>query len=132
MNPPATFATGALLLLLFAPRLTAQPDTQAAKRNEMFFKALAGPALVRGGTVEPHWLADGRRFWFRSGVGDPTIFLVDAVAGTKAPFFDEALRQALKPGPASATTPKVPSSASSPWSTARRRPASSTPARVGS
>jgi hypothetical protein len=70
----------------------------------MFFRALGSPFLVRGGTIEPHWLADGKRFWFESRVGKPTIFLVEAATGTKRPLFDEQrLRKSLndhagKPG----------------------------------
>jgi dipeptidyl aminopeptidase/acylaminoacyl peptidase len=93
LNSFARLITGAMIPFL----LGAEPDSVAAKRNEMFLKALGSPLLIKGGAVEPHWLADGQRFWFRSEVGDPTIFIVDPAAGTKKPFFDEMrLRQALK------------------------------------
>lgn len=86
-----------VLLLLLTGHLFAQPDTTTAKRNEMFFKALSGPALIKGGSVESHWLLDGKRFWFRSSDSDPTIFLVDSASGTRTPFFDEArLRKVLE------------------------------------
>ena len=47
---------------------------------------------VFGGRVEPHWFADGDRFWYRSDRADGAreFIVVDAVAGTRRPAFDHA------------------------------------------
>lgn len=52
-----------------------------------------------GGTIFPHWLADGRRFYYRSFADHEapgTVFLVDPAAGTKRALFTvQALAKAL-------------------------------------
>jgi dipeptidyl aminopeptidase/acylaminoacyl peptidase len=47
---------------------------------------------VFGGRVEPHWYADGDRFWYRSerAGGAHEFVAVDAVAGTRQPAFDHS------------------------------------------
>lgn len=54
-------------------------------------------AHVQGGVIEPHWMADGNRFWYAEGGPEQTvIWKVDPVADTKRPLFDvDRLRGAL-------------------------------------
>ena len=53
--------------------------------------------MVRGGSVQPHWLADGSSFWYVEGGPDRRIVhRVDPRSNTRTPFFDVArLRRAL-------------------------------------
>ena len=47
--------------------------------------------LIAGGQVNPTWLDDGNRFWYRNNTGGGAEFvLVDPVRNTKAPVFDHA------------------------------------------
>jgi len=47
--------------------------------------------MVAGETVNPVWLNDGNRFWYRNSTGSGQQFvLVDPVRGTRAPVFDHA------------------------------------------
>lgn len=47
--------------------------------------------LVAGGAVNPVWLNDGNRFWYRNNTGSGQEFvLVNPVRGTRAPAFDHA------------------------------------------
>ena len=50
-----------------------------------------------GGSVQPHWLADGSSFWYAEGAPENTvIYRVDPRANTKEPLFDtERLRASL-------------------------------------
>jgi len=53
---------------------------------------------VSGTRVEPHWLADNARFWYRADLPDDKkqFLLVDAATGAKNPAFDHArLAEAL-------------------------------------
>jgi dipeptidyl aminopeptidase/acylaminoacyl peptidase len=53
-------------------------------RDTMFLAYLGSGALVRGGTVEAHWLADGTKFWYIGATREcPTVFLVDPRADTR-------------------------------------------------
>lgn len=60
--------------------------------------APAHPTLGQSrGSVQPHWLANGRGFWYSEGGPDNrVIYLVDPVANTKEPLFDtERMRASL-------------------------------------
>ncbi|MFD7339824.1 DPP IV N-terminal domain-containing protein [Streptomyces violascens] len=47
------------------------------------------PRLVRGGSVTPHWIGGGGRFWYRVERDEGARFvLVDPAAGTRADAFD--------------------------------------------
>lgn len=56
-------------------------------------------------SVQPHWQADGKRFWYRNDVRDSAVeyVYVDAVNGTRRPAFD-AGRLAAAVGKASGKT----------------------------
>ena len=54
--------------------------------------------LVFKSRIEPHWSADGARFWYRNDLKDRAreFILVDASAGTRSPAFDhDRLAKAL-------------------------------------
>lgn len=62
------------------------PD--APNREELYHRYLRIGALIRGGMVAPHWLADGNRFWFVAGGPiNPSIYLVDPMAKTRETIF---------------------------------------------
>ena len=84
------------LACLFAAQTEAQSSTQP-KREEMYQRYLKFPSYVKGGRVEPHWMADGSSFWYAEGTpADTVIWKVDPEANTKAPLFDAArLRKVL-------------------------------------
>jgi dipeptidyl aminopeptidase/acylaminoacyl peptidase len=47
--------------------------------------------LVAGDQVNPNWMNDGNRFWYRNNTGSGAEFmLVDPVRGTRGPVFDHA------------------------------------------
>ncbi len=93
--------TTIVLLLLSgatAPLVLAQEAAQS-EREAMYYRYLEFPSYVKGGSVEPHWMADGSSFWYAEGApANSVIFKVDPRANTKTPLFDTArLREALTP-----------------------------------
>ena len=57
----------------------------------MYYRYLEFPSYVKGGAIEPHWMADGSSFWYAEGAPDNTvIYKVDPKANTKTPMFDTA------------------------------------------
>jgi dipeptidyl aminopeptidase/acylaminoacyl peptidase len=66
-------------------------------RDALFTRYLAFSSLLRGGSVQPHWLADGTAFWYVDTSGEERqIWRVDA-QGHRTPFFDlPRLRTALR------------------------------------
>jgi dipeptidyl aminopeptidase/acylaminoacyl peptidase len=81
-----------------AEPVSAEPPT-LAERTEMYFRYLEIPSRIRGpALLEPHWLADGDRFWYTAGAPEETvIYLVDPVADTRVELFDTArLRAGLE------------------------------------
>lgn len=66
-------------------------------RERLYRLFLDIPSLVRGGVIQPHWMADGSSFWYADGAPDlTTIHKVDPVANTRLPLLETArLRQAL-------------------------------------
>jgi dipeptidyl aminopeptidase/acylaminoacyl peptidase len=65
----------------------------------MYYRYLNLQSLVKGGSVRPHWMADGSSFWYAEGDPDNTIiYKVDPEANTKEPLFDtNRVRRALTP-----------------------------------
>ena len=63
----------------------------------MYDRYLEFPSYVKGGAIEPHWMADGSSFWYAEGIPDETIiYKIDPNTNLKEPLFDRArLRQAL-------------------------------------
>ena len=78
------------------PLVRAQESAQS-EREAMYYRYLEFASLVKGGSIEPHWMADGSSFWYSEGApANTVIYKVDPKANTKTPLFDTArLRQAL-------------------------------------
>ncbi len=97
---PTTLQNLAFLFVLglgfFASPGFAQQAEQS-EREAMYYRYLEFASYVKGGSVEPHWMADGSSFWYAEGAPDNTvIWRVDPNANTKTILFDtERLRQAL-------------------------------------
>jgi dipeptidyl-peptidase 4 len=74
-------------------------ETSASERQAMYQRYLEFASYVKGGSVTPHWMADGSSFWYAEGAPDKTvIYKVDPKANTRTPLFDTArLRRALTP-----------------------------------
>jgi len=93
-----TVGVGVPLVLTVAatPPLAAQ-DVEQAKREAMYNRYLGFASYVKGGVIEPHWMADGSSFWYADDVHENTvIWKVDPAANSKVPLFDTAqLHQAL-------------------------------------
>ena len=83
-------------LALIPSAVHAQEASQFA-RQAMYHRYLEFASYVKGGSIEPHWMADGSSFWYAEGGPDNTvIWRVDPSANTKTPLFNTArLRQAL-------------------------------------
>ena len=72
-------------LVVIAPFIGAQ-DTKQAEREAMYYRYLEFPYYVKGGSITPHWMADGSSFWFAEGVPENTvIWKVDPKANAKTP-----------------------------------------------
>ena len=81
-----------------APPVRAQ-ETAQSEREAMYYRYLEFDSYVKGGSIRPHWMADGSSFWYAEGAPASTvIYKVDPVANTKKTLFDTAqLREALTP-----------------------------------
>ena len=85
------------LVFLAAPALAqvlAKPDPDSL--HEAY---LSITSLVKGGSVQPHWMQDGSSFWYAEGAPESTIiYKVDPEANTQGVLIDpERLRTALTP-----------------------------------
>ncbi len=72
-------------------------ETTQSEREAMYYRYLEFPSYVKGGSIQPHWMADGSSFWYAESTPENTIiYKVDSKVNSKTPFFDSArLRQAL-------------------------------------
>jgi dipeptidyl aminopeptidase/acylaminoacyl peptidase len=92
----------------FAGTLRAQTTPDTVDHLRQFF---GYSRLIRGGQVTPHWLPDGRSFWYVSRAGDTVdLVRVDPAADRVGSIFDvprlrAALRQALGREPGGAGVP---------------------------
>ena len=59
--------------------------------------AIEFKSSIRGGSIEPHWMADGHSFWYAEGPStNPSILKVDPTSNRVTPLLDAAkLRAAL-------------------------------------
>ena len=89
-----TVVVGVMLTVVLAAQETAQPEREA-----MYSRYLDFASYVTGGSVEPHWMADGSSFWYAEGAPENTVIhRVDPQANTQVPLFDTVrLRQAVAP-----------------------------------
>jgi len=94
----AFFLMVLLGLAVIAPLARAQQAEQS-EREAMYYRYLEFASYIKGGSIEPHWMADGRSFWYAEGApANTVIYKVDPQANTKVPMFDTVrLRQALTP-----------------------------------
>jgi len=79
--------------------MKAAEEASQSDREAMYYRYLEFPSLVKGGSIQPHWMADGSSFWYAEGSPENTIiYKVHPKANTKSPLFDTALlRQSLIP-----------------------------------
>jgi len=93
----ATFIFLVVALLVSAPVLLAQ-EAKQSEREAMYYRYLEFASYVKGGSIEPHWMADGSSFWYAEGAPENTvIWKVDPKANTKTLLFEtERLREALR------------------------------------
>ena len=86
----AALGLAALSLSVTVQRATAQGTLADYQRAERLLDWNTTD-LLAGVQVNPNWLRDGNRFWYRNNTGSGYEFnLVDPVRGTKAPVFDHA------------------------------------------
>ncbi|MEE8200430.1 MAG: DPP IV N-terminal domain-containing protein [Candidatus Acidoferrales bacterium] len=92
----AFFLLVVLCLAVIAPLVRAQQAEQT-EREAMYYRYLEFASLVKGGSIQPHWMADGSSFWYtEGGPANTVIWKVDPKEDTKNPLFDTArLRQVL-------------------------------------
>jgi len=68
-------------------------EDKYAKRNAVFYKYMRFSSLVKGGSVEPHWMADKNTFWYAEGFPDKTvIYRVDPKANTKESLTTDGIK----------------------------------------
>ncbi len=90
-----------LVLLVIGLAIVASPlpsqDAEQSEREAMYYRYLEFASLVKGGSIQPHWMADGSSFWYTEGSpANTVIWKVDPKEDTKNPLFDTArLREAL-------------------------------------
>jgi dipeptidyl aminopeptidase/acylaminoacyl peptidase len=78
-----------LAALAFAALPISAQDTLQSERWEMFERYKEFWDHVKGGRVQPHWMADGNSFWYLEGGPDSTVvYTVDPVANRLAELFD--------------------------------------------
>ncbi len=96
VRPLAIATFTAVLLFGEVPLVHAQADAEE-EREAMVQRYQNIRSYIKGGTVQPHWMADGNSFWYAEGEPDSTvIYSVDPVANTKSALFDvERLRSVL-------------------------------------
>lgn len=84
--------------IVLAPPIVAQ-QSPPSEREAMYNRYLEFASYVNGGSIAPHWMADGSSFWYAEGTPSNTvIWKVDAKANIKTALFDTGrLRKALTP-----------------------------------
>ncbi|MHC4329608.1 MAG: S9 family peptidase [Planctomycetota bacterium] len=83
------------IVVMSSPVRAQEPEQ--SEKEAMYYRYLEFPSYVKGGSIKPHWMADGSSFWYAEGDPNNTIiYKVNPEANTKTPLFDTArLRQAL-------------------------------------
>lgn len=65
------------LLILFVGlalgRLGGAQEPKQSEREAMYRRYLEFPSYVKGGKIEPRWMADGNSFWYAEGAPDHTV-----------------------------------------------------------
>ena len=76
------------LLLLCAPTIPASAQQVDYNRAERFL-TWHTERMISGDVVDPTWMEDNNRFWYRNNTGEGFEFvLVDPVRNTHGPLFD--------------------------------------------
>jgi len=93
-------ARGIVLLvtgIVVSTSLARAGEPTPSEREAMYYRYLEFPSYVKGGSIEPHWMADGSSFWYAEGAPENTVvWKIDPVANTKEPLFDaKRLRKSL-------------------------------------
>ncbi len=84
----AVAMAGALTVLAAPARSQVTRDDYARAERMLLWNAAA---LVRNGSVQPHWIDKSDRFWYRSETANGAEFvMVDPARGTRQPAFDHA------------------------------------------
>ena len=88
-----------LAITLGRPRPAPAQQGGQSEREAMYYRYLEFASYVQGGSIEPHWMADGSSFWYADAApADTAIYKVDPKASTRTLLFDtERLRRALTP-----------------------------------
>jgi dipeptidyl-peptidase-4 len=84
-------------IIIAFPGQVVSEDTKQAERLAIFHRYYDFPTALKGGRVEPRWMADGNSFWYGEDAPENTVFWkVDPRANTKEPLFQVApLRKRL-------------------------------------
>ncbi|MEO6331561.1 MAG: DPP IV N-terminal domain-containing protein [Gemmatimonadaceae bacterium] len=85
------------LLLGLAPVGLNAQGAQQSERETIYRRYFDFASYVKGGSIQPHWMADGSSFWFAEGEPINTvIWKIDPNSSTRTRLFDTArLRSAL-------------------------------------
>jgi dipeptidyl-peptidase 4 len=79
-----------LLLLTPDPGAVAQAPRPDYARAEQFFSTNLEKRIF-GDKIEPHWLKEGNRFWYRvKTVRGPEFYMVYPSINSRKPLFDNA------------------------------------------
>jgi dipeptidyl-peptidase-4 len=91
----------------FAPDETRAQQLHPEQRDSVYRQYLRFPTLVKGGRVEPNWMADGSRFWYtEDGSDGAATFLVDPGSDAVISSLDaERAREVAASGDAVADQP---------------------------
>ncbi len=92
MFTPKWAALTILLLISQAPE-----SAYAGGRDAVYEQMLDFRSLVKGGSIDPHWMKDGQSFWYTEGTpADRHFIKVDPQKNTVSPMFEVArLRSVL-------------------------------------
>jgi len=99
MSAPALRVVRRLVhVMLPAATLIRPALAQESRREALFRRLLDLPSLVKGGSVEPRWMADSASFWYVDSAPDRTVVqLVDPRKNTVTALLDVArTRQAIQ------------------------------------
>lgn len=95
--------TQAIAILWLAGLTALTPSARAAapkpsEREAMYQRYLEFASYMKGGSVTPHWMADGSSFWYAEGEGaNKRFYKVDPAANPRSPLLDiPRLREALR------------------------------------
>jgi dipeptidyl aminopeptidase/acylaminoacyl peptidase len=97
MVPCMALVIIAIALMDIAPPVRAQ-EAERSERETMCKRYREFPTYVKGGQIEPHWMADGNSFWYSEKTKNgAVIFKVDPVQNKKTKFFiTKKLRSVLR------------------------------------